>query len=754
MRWKWILGLIGLVIAVLILIFYVILVSYDYNKLKPKIAQAVLDATGRELTLRGDIKIGIGFSPSLEIENVSFQNAPWGSRPELAKVKRFEIQMPLLPLIRREFDFKRLILIEPDILLETGPSGELNLEFKPAKKLKPEEKKEGGEKSFPFLIFDEVRIEKGILTYRDSQRAKTYSLRLESLHASLLGGERPTAVSLKGIFNGRPIDIRGTTGPLANLRTPGKPWPIKLAAKFSGATVTVDGSVTDALEARSLDLTLSAQGSSIRDFVEFAGVTGMPDLGPFHLAAKISEPSGKLSVEKLDLQVGTEELVELSLKGSIQDPLAQSGIGLSFTARGKDSSKMEKLFGRPVPVKGAFDASGQLRSPAPQIYQVISLKARLGESDLGGSVDLNLAGQRPKVVAVLSGQKLDLRPLLPKTEKKAPGPKKPAKSATRRDRVFSNEPLPLEALRKVDAQVKLQADQFLVPRLELKDLTADVRFKEGSLIAKKFQFSMNGGTINGHLSLLPEREGAAFALNLKVDQLDIGSLLKALEAKLILEGKIDAEIELNGRGRSVAEWMAGLNGRTLVVLGQGRLYKKYITILGADLEESLLGLINPFKKEEDYTAFNCFVNGLEIKDGIATCSALVLDTNQMNVVGGGEINLKDEKLNLSFQPSPKKGIGVRGVGKLSLSFGELAKPFKLGGTLAHPSLAIDLKKTLITVGTAVGGIALLGPAGLLAALAGASSGDKNPCLTAIERAKKRGKVSGEKKPDKKTQKRQ
>jgi uncharacterized protein involved in outer membrane biogenesis len=754
MRWRWILGLIGLVIVVLILIFYVILVSYDYNKLKPKIAQAVLDATGRELTLRGDIKIGIGFSPSLEFENVGFQNAPWGSRPELAKVKRFEIQMALLPLIRREFDFKRLILVEPDILLETGPSGELNLEFKAAKKLKPEEKKDEVQKTFPFLIFDEVRIEKGILAYKDSQRGKTYSLKLESLNASLLGGGTPTAVSLKGIFNGRPIDIQGTTGPLANLKTPGKPWPIKLMAKLSGATVTVDGSLTDALEARSLDLILSAQGSSIRDFVEFAGVTGVPDLGPFNLAAEIIGRTGKLSIETLDLRVGSEESVEVRLKGSIQHPLAQSGISLSFTARGKDFSKMEKLFGRPLPVKGPFDASGQLRSFVPQIYQVTNLKARLGESNLGGSVDLNLAGQRPKVVAVLSGQKLDLRSLLPKTEKKAPDSKGPAKPSTQRDRVFSNQPLPLEALRKVDAQVKVHANQFLVSRLELKDLTADVRFEEGSLFAKKFHFSMNGGTINGHLSLLPEREGASFALNLKVDQLDIGSLLKALEAKLILEGKLDAEIQLNGRGRSLAEWMAGLNGRTLVVLGQGRLYNKYINILGSDLEESLLGLINPFKKEEDYTTLNCFVNALEIKDGIATCSALVIDTNQMSVVGGGEINLKNEKLNLSFQPSPKKGIGVSGVGKLSLSFGELAKPFKLGGTLAHPSLAIDLKKTLITVGTAVGGIALLGPAGLLAALAGASSGDKNPCLTAIERAKKRGKVSGEKKPDKKTKKSQ
>ena len=86
--------------------------------------------------------------------------------------------------------------------------------------------------------------------------------------------------------------------------------------------------------------------------------------------------------------------------------------------------------------------------------------------------------------------------------------------------------------------------------------------------------------------------------------------------------------------------------------------------------------------------------------------------------------------------------------------GELAKPFKLGGTLAHPTLVVDPEQTLVAIGKAVGGMILLGPAGVLAALASASPGDKNPCLTAIEAAKKGRKVSGEKKPAKETQKRQ
>ena len=285
----------------------------------------------------------------------------------------------------------------------------------------------------------------------------------------------------------------------------------------------------------------------------------------------------------------------------------------------------------------------------------------------------------------------------------------------------------------------------MTPHLSLADFQAEGKLQEGNLWVHRWQFRMSRGMLNGHFSLRPQGEGTAFALMMKINQVDTGSLFRELETKQILEGKLDAEVELSGRGRSVAEWMAGLNGRTSAVMGQGRLQNKYLDLLGTDLAQSLLRLINPFRKEEDSTAFNCFVSGFEIKNGLATCSALVLDTPHMNVVGGGEINLQDEELNLSLQPSPKKGIGTEGLGKITMSLGQLAKPFKLGGTLAHPSLAIDTRRAITTIGKAVGGVVLFGPAGVLAALAGTSSGDKNPCLAAVEVAKRGGRPSaGEK----------
>lgn len=675
MRRKWILGGIGLVIVGLIVILYIIVVTYDFNKLKPKIVQAVREATGRELTLGGDFKLAFGFSPSISVEAVSFQNAPWGSRPEMATMKRLEIQVALLPLIHRRIQLKRLILVEPDILVETDHSGKSNLEFKTAEKPKAGEKREEEREGLPPLVFDEIRIEKGTVTYQDGKKEKTYSIKIDRLTASLPGGEKPTDLSMKGGFNGQTLEIQGTTGPLAELMAPGKPWPLKITAKAGGTTLTVDGSMKEALKARGLDLVINAEGSSLRKIAEFGGVTNVPDVGPFKLSAKITDPAGKLDVT--------------------------------------------------------------------------NLKAVLAESDLAGSVELDLSAKPIQVAADLSSRKLDLKPFFAKKEGKVPDTQKAAKPAVKKERVFSSEPLPLEGLKALDARIKMQAGRLQIPGLAFTNLNTDVTLENGNLTVKPLGFILNGGAVNGVFSLRSQENNFDFALNLKADQLDIGSLLKDLEKDQLLEGKLDAEIDLSGRGRSIADWVGGLNGKTIIMMGKGRLHNKYLGLLGADLAKSILRLINPFKKEEDFTQVNCFVNGFDIKNGLATCTALVLDSDPMRIAGGGDINLKDERLNLSFNPSPKEGIGVSGMGKVSLNLGELTKPLRLGGTLAHPSLAIDTQAALTTIGKAAGGAALLGPAGILAALASTSPDDKNPCLTAIEAAKSGGKP-GKKAEEKRT----
>jgi hypothetical protein len=180
-------------------------------------------------------------------------------------------------------------------------------------------------------------------------------------------------------------------------------------------------------------------------------------------------------------------------------------------------------------------------------------------------------------------------------------------------------------------------------------------------------------------------------------------------------------------------------------VGKGRLDNKYIELLGADLGASLFRLVNPLQQTQQVTEVNCLVSRFDIKDGIARSAALVLDTRNMSVVGEGQINLKTEALDISLKPSSKEGAGVSGIGKVGLSLSELTRPFKLGGTLARPSLAVDVTQAALTVGKSVGGTLLFGPVGIATALLSSNrGGPENACVQAIEAARTGVKPAGTK----------
>lgn len=681
MRWKWIkwvLGIFVVLIMALIITVYAVLSSYDFNSLKPKIAGAVKDATGRELILAGDIDLDIGLFPSLVFEDVRFQNAPWGSRPDLAKIRRFEVQVALLPLITGNIEVKRLILIEPDILIETDKTGKSNVEFDNTKKVSPvetEERVPAKEIKLPALVFREVHIEKIRLTYKDGPTGKSHSMKLESLTTGAADMDSPIFLVLKGSYNDNPFEVNGTLGPIAALTDPERPWSLKLKAKTGGTTVSADGSIMDPMDGKGISLAVTVEGRSVSDIAKLANAAGVPDIGPFKAGFKISDPAVKT-------------------------------------------------------------------------YKISDLRITLGANKLDGAMEISLTGERPRLKAVLSSRRLDLRPLLSKDEDRGDRKRPSTPAAVKKEKLFPDDPLPLKALNRADADFTFKAVEIMLPRLAFNDLNVHAFIEKGHLTVKTLKAVIGGGNLDARLDLLPRGETAAMTAAMKITGLDLGRMLHEPGAGEMIEGRLDMDLSVSGRGGSTAEIMAGLNGKTIVVMGKGSINNKYIDMLGADLSSGLFRVLNPIKEKDEYSEFNCFVSGFGIKNGLANVTALVFDTKAMSVVGKGRINLKTEELDLGLRPSPKKGLKTGITGKLSLSLGELARPLKLAGTLADPSLTVDPTQTAITLGKAVGGALLFGPVGIAAALASESPDDKNPCLTAIEAAKKGVRGSGDKKPDK------
>jgi len=204
-------------------------------------------------------------------------------------------------------------------------------------------------------------------------------------------------------------------------------------------------------------------------------------------------------------------------------------------------------------------------------------------------------------------------------------------------------------------------------------------------------------------------------------------MLKKLEISQGLDGVLDLNINLKGQGKSVAALMAGLNGDVIAILSESQMPVKYLNLVGADLATSLLKMVNPFEKKIESAQINCAVCDFNIKDGLATSDVLMIDDPDKTLLSTGTVNLKTEALDFGIQTQPKGGLGTKETGKVSVSLSAVTKPFKLGGTLAKPSLGISPERAAKTIGSA-----LLGPGGLASLFVSVSSGKESPCAAALK----------------------
>jgi hypothetical protein len=467
------------------------------------------------------------------------------------------------------------------------------------------------------------------------------------------------------------------------------------------------------------------------------------DLGPLKLALKVGGTDQTSSLDSLDFKLGREDLIVVLLTGTIRDLSSLQGMDLEFTARGSDLSNFSKLGGPHVPFRGAFEVTARINAPEPKVYKIPAFDVTVEDNHQNGWLELDFTADRPRLSGELSSEKLDLRPLLAKDDakniSKAP-PGKPVieesketkaktsslKSGDQYARVFSAQPFQFQGLQVIDADLKFRNKQVLLPNLALDNVILDLQLQDGNLEIKPFEFSIGGGKADVQFALQSQNDPAALAATIDIDQLAIGPMLEKLGYQRNVEGNMNAAVELDSTGNSVAAWMAGLNGSSTITVSQGRMASEYLKLLEKYLGSGILNMINPFKEKRQYTPVNCFVNIIEIEDGLADVK-IMLDTDQTTIVGMGDINLKTEQLNLGIKPTPKKGALPADI---SFSFRELSRPFRLGGTLAAPRLALDPSRTALVVGKLAGALAL-GPVGIAAFFADVSAGKQDACEVAM-----------------------
>lgn len=459
---------------------------------------------------------------------------------------------------------------------------------------------------------------------------------------------------------------------------------LRLARLVAGLP-SEDGTLTLEVAAATGEVPLRLAGSLGSPLRLLPGSARGPDLPPF----------------PVDLSFGAGS-ASGSLAGTIRDPV-DGGIGaeLVLALRVPDLAALAPLVGQPLPAVRDIAVDTRIAErgrgfAAGAILTGLAVTSSAG--DLTGDVTW-VVGQRQGFAGKLASRRLDLDALRPPPAPgpvalgpmspgpMSPGPTGPVPEAAPRPagdgRVIPDLPLPLEAIRLTDSDLRWTAAEVVAGGTVLRDVEAAVTVLDGRARVDPLAATLPGGRITlraaADLTVTPPTVQVAVNGN----GLDLGALMAMAGRPDHVQGRLDVDIDLRGQGRDLRAAAAGAHGSWKLDMVDGRLGPG---LLPAQLAR---GLPLPADGLAISTARLHFV----VADGIGRSQVMLVETSLGRVTGEGTISLRDETLAMRLDtdlrlPIPGLPQGLR-----------LRAPVPLTGTLGAPRLDVS-RAEAATAGTA------------------------------------------------------
>ncbi|WP_106418946.1 AsmA family protein [Salinicola tamaricis] len=665
------LSLLAFVLVAMIALIIVVL-TFDWNRLKPTLNQRVSAAIHRPFAIEGDLDLswerptnidgwrGWVPWPHLHAEQIRIGSPESITDADLARLGALDLTLAPLSLLERRVTIPRIALSGGEATLVRQQDGDNNWTFDlgdTSKEADTTDAQPGWSVDIGDITFDPIAIH-----YRDptldADIDATLTLLGQPIAFSELSGDAPATGSdtdqkvadytfgwqASGTYRDQDIGGEGKLGSLIALRQPGAPYPVQADVTAGQTRVSVAGTLTDPLAPKRIDLDLTFAGQNLGDLYRVIGVT-LPDTPPY------------------------------STRGHLSADLATQD-ALTFRYR---------------------DFDGQV-----------------GDSDIHGDLTYTLGEPRPSLTGEVVSRQLrfaDLAPLIG-ANSSSDSPDKTSKPQPE-GKVLPVAEFQTEQWRAMDADVKFTAQRIEHgDSLPLEDLYTHVRLRDGEILLDPLRFGVAGGNLNTTLRLDGSQTPLAARIDLHIRRLLLSRLFPEVELMQNSRGELNGDATLSGRGNSIAALLGSSSGDLGMIVSDGVISRNLMELAGLNVGNYLVGKL--FGDEQ--VRINCAATSLKVDDGLARTRFFVIDTENALIKIDGSINFANEKLDLNIEPESK---GARVF--------TLRSPLYVHGTFANPSPGVDASSLLArgAVGAFLGTVAA--PAAALLALVSPSAGETTPC---------------------------
>jgi uncharacterized protein involved in outer membrane biogenesis len=279
-------------LATVVVVAIVAVLFFPWNLMRGPLATYLSHQLGRPVAITGDLNVKLGWTPLIQVEDVSIGNADWSKDPQMAHVRRMEARIKLFSLFTGVPVVPAVELVEPQLLLEKNADGAANWRF-------------GDDASPPPVRLGTVNIDRGTVRYRDPALRADVSVKLQSTPATA-----DTEPSLRftgdGTLRGEPFHIDGQGLGLSALRKVGDPYQLTLHARAGATDVRFAGSVVPS-EIERVKGELSLQGKDLSQLYPIVPLP-IPWTPPYKLSGQLAHREGHWSYRQFKGTVGDSDL--------------------------------------------------------------------------------------------------------------------------------------------------------------------------------------------------------------------------------------------------------------------------------------------------------------------------------------------------------------------------------------------------------------------------------------------------------------
>lgn len=634
-----ILIIVAAVFVVLVAVAALALVNLNglINRHKDYLLARAQESLGRNVAL-GDIAITLWGGVGVRLKQFSMADDASFSKEPFVRAADLQINMKLLPLLKKELEISRMTLHQPVIQVIRDAKGQFNFSTIGAQKEKKEkakevEKKERAEqRGAPPLVVSLVDVDGGDVRYVDAARGIDFRATQLDFKIKDIAVDRPVAIDLEAAIFGaakQNLKLKGRVGPLG--------------AKPDFNNLPVSGEIElDTISLATLEKTMPAPSQKLPKGMTLAGNVG----------AK-SRFSGTVGRETLPEVTGTLNLAGVSARvPQLAQPITDLNAKVNFT--GKTAELPESAFHigksevRLAAKVGSF-------SPLNLSYRVSSPELNLADVKGAGA-----GRKKPEVLKDLKGE----------------GTLAVKGGA-------------------VTARGNFSSTSGTIADGDYKDLKTTTALADRVATIESLTVGAFGGALNAKGRYDMRDATPTFAATTNVKGMDVTQMARAFapESKQNVRGALDMDLDVTGAGK---EWQAIQKS----LKGHGKAEVKNGALLDVNLAESVMSNLPggvslvPSDIRKKYpaifsakdTEFKQLKGSAVIADGRARTDDLIVSAAEFETQGKGWFGFDktvDFKALLLFSPQLSQDIVSKA--KEAKGFandrGQIEMPFTLSGKL-------------------------------------------------------------------------